>query len=143
MEFELKIGNRTKKLKIDRVPYAAHKINAKVESRRMELIQLQEDETILNQRVIELRRERADGWFREVRELRKEVRELGKEAQKVINDLFFEDRFQLVQIILEKNGYGSDEALTSRKLWEEDVDITVLNSFIEMCIKKKEPQGQK
>lgn len=140
MDYEIKIGNRTRKLKIETVPWKVFKMSSAAEQSKEELISIAQDEALLNQRIIELRQSREEGWFQECRSLRKEIKELGKEAY-IAAGKALDNRFDLIKMILSKNGIKEDDSLMDRKTWEEEIDSKVINDFVTKCMtgdKKKE-----
>lgn len=136
MEYEIKLGNRTRTLNIKIVPFKVHELMAGIETKTTILKDLADDEMIIMQRINELRRNKDQGWFNEVRDLKKEIKEIILEAKRIVDETLFAVRFQAIKMILEKNGISEDDVLMDRKTWEEELDFSVPSDFINECLSK-------
>lgn len=136
MEYEIKLGNRTRTLNINIVPFKVHELMAGIETKTTILKDLADDEMIIMQRINELRRNKDQGWFKEVRDLKKEIKEIILEAKRIVDETLFAVRFQAIKMILEKNGISEDDVLMDRKTWEEELDFSVPSDFINECLSK-------
>ena len=72
---------------------------------------------------------------KEVDKYNKEAKEIEAEMLSISSDKYEEERHRLTRILLEQNGIN-DEFFLSREFWEECVDISEHNSFLESVIMK-------
>jgi hypothetical protein len=70
-----------------------------------------------------------------VKSLISEKERIEEHIRGIDSEKFFTDRFALIKKLLEKNGI-SDEKFLTREFWEEDVDVSDLNNFLETVIYK-------
>ena len=79
-----------------------------------------------------------------VNEKDKDERQDLKDEQKACIDFIegfsemdvLQERFKIIEKILVKNGYAEDEELMSFTWWDENVEPSDINKFIELCIWK-------
>lgn len=84
---------------------------------------------------------RADDIITKLDAYDKEIEQLTEEIKATATDDFFEQRFELVQKVLIKNGYKDE--FTSREFWEENVDTDVLVDFLTSVVYKDLNDGVK
>ena len=76
-----------------------------------------------------------DDAKQKIKDLKQEKKEIESEISSIDHKTFFETRHQLIKKLLEKNGI-TDELYLSREFWEDYVDSTDLNTFLESVVYK-------
>jgi len=70
-----------------------------------------------------------------IRELKEKAKLATKKIREFSSESFYKERFNLVKMILEKNGV-EDEQLLSFAFWDEDVEPIEMINFLKECMTK-------
>lgn len=122
-----------RKIQIERVPYGVFKINQEVEKRTAFLAEAANREAELE---AELAIARKDKDKEKIKDVSNELQRVRKDGLSIVDENFFDQRFEAIKLILGANGIGEKDDLMNIKTWERNIDFTVPTALIHIALSK-------
>ena len=96
----------------------------------------------LGEQIVDLKRNKAEGYKDEVDELKERIEKLSDDIKAFSNGDFFQTRYELVKQILQDNGIR-DAKYLSYEFWDRQVDASVLMDMLLSVVYKDVNQSAK
>ena len=135
LEYRDKGQKKTLPLVIDFVPNICRKKYNSIAKKEFEVRKNWDKISDITTEISALRTEKPDNWKEQIEEKQKQVKDCADNIQKIAEDDFFEERFEIIKIILEGNNI-KESFIHDFDFWDSKVDPAIMIEFITICIWK-------
>lgn len=136
LNYRIKGEKKIKKIDIDFIPNQRHEDWGKLQAEIYEVSAKWNHIKALQEEVLLLLKEKDKNNIEAIKEFKTEIEKLTNDLNYLRDSKIIERRFNLIKDILIDNGYSGDSELMSFEFWNNCVEPTSINEFLQEAISK-------